>query len=334
MESYKIKYERNRILHQPRSTPYILTEELGKAVEVAITLGMPLLLTGEPGTGKTKLAEKIALDLNAIDSDFRPDPFVFNTKTTSTAKDLFYSYDALRHFHDANMAKNKTSKSLKPSDYIELQALGKAIALTNPKGSAGDFLNDSTNYPQSSVVLIDEIDKAPRDFPNDILTEIENLNFFVKESGNLQISKNPNHRIVVVLTSNSDKTLPDAFLRRTIFYYIKFPTTKQLISIVNSHLFTNDDLSNKEQRIRQSNIKQLVWLFEHIRATVRKKKPATAELIAWIRILELQGFLDDRYNFLELKPGSDEWKALQLSYSILIKSQTDLELIKEMEITD
>ncbi|MEL7220954.1 MAG: AAA family ATPase, partial [Bacteroidota bacterium] len=149
----------------PSASQYIMSDALRTAVEVAIALEQPLLLTGEPGTGKTRLAYKVAADLAGQQSDFNfsDQPLIFNTKTTSTARDLFYTYDALAHFQSANLEK---SKDISTADFIELQALGKAIAMTNPTGlDRNRFATQLGDQAQSNVVLIDEIDKAPRDFP-------------------------------------------------------------------------------------------------------------------------------------------------------------------------
>lgn len=144
---------------------YLLDEGLVNAVDVAYTLGQPLLLTGEPGTGKTKLAFKIADVLSKkMPERFIGNPFVFNTKTTSSARDLFYTYDALAHFQAANL--KQASQAASTAQFIELQALGRAIAQTNPTPEAQQkFKTKLETKPMSSVVLIDEIDKAPAIFP-------------------------------------------------------------------------------------------------------------------------------------------------------------------------
>ena len=160
-------------------------------------------------------------------------------------------------FHDANLLKG-ADRELTSSDYISLQALGEAIALTNPEEIQGDFLAAKHTQPRSSVVLIDEIDKAPRDFPNDILAEIERFQFEVKEAENYSIQKGTDHQIVIVMTSNSEKNLPEAFLRRVIFYHIEFPKEEQLIRIVHAHLDSDEgkkELSTIRRRASPSNRK-------------------------------------------------------------------------------
>ncbi len=293
---------------------YILQDGLRNALEVAIALGQPLLLTGDPGTGKTQLAWKAAHDLSQVaDSRFQPQPLVFNTKTTSTARDLFYTYDAVSHFQVANIRRQEGEKTPGTADFIELQALGKAIALTNPQNIDASKL--STTLPEtasSSVVLIDEIDKAPRDFTNDILNEIENYAFRIKEQDNYEIRAAEDHQIVVVMTSNSEKNLPDAFLRRCVFYHIPFPSPELLLQIATSQL-------GGKTQYTQTALNTLIDVFEQIREQAVRKAPATAELIAWLRILELQGYLEK---------GAFEQKELMLqNLSVLVKTKEDLEAV-------
>ncbi|MEL6590929.1 MAG: AAA family ATPase, partial [Bacteroidota bacterium] len=184
MQHFQFDFARLNDRQQENSAAqYIIDPELAGAVSVAISLKQPLLLTGEPGTGKTRLAHKIAHDLHQQNPDFLPEPLVFHTKTTAVAQDMFYHYDAMRHFHDANIKKIQAEAAPPTENYIDLRALGKAIALTQPEEiQRGVYVQD--NQPRSSVVLIDEIDKAPRDFPNDILHEIENMEFEIKEAHN------------------------------------------------------------------------------------------------------------------------------------------------------
>jgi MoxR-like ATPase len=287
-----------------RPARYIAGKGLSDAVNVALMLGQPLLVTGEPGSGKTQLAWSIAYEL------LGNDPLVFHTKTTSEGRDLFYSYDALQHFRDANL---KPSGSILPGDYITYEALGLAILLSLPNGERPKLPDDLSQIPPTrSVVLIDEIDKAPRDFPNDILYELDELEFKVKETGQV-FRVNEHNRPVVVLTSNSEKNLPDPFLRRCIFYDIAFPTRDQLERIVTNRLHLS-------QEFQDQMLKGAIDHFELIRGLALRKKPATAELIAWIKVLDRM-----QIDINHLQPGQRE--ALFLTFSIIAKNRDDLEII-------
>ena len=216
---------------QTRPEAYLPDAGLVKAVNVALLLGQPLLLTGEPGTGKTQLAYSLAYQLGL------GEPLKFETKSTSTARDLFYLYDALRRFHDAQAAQLGEKGTQKDSvDYLTYNALGKAIILTNPPETMQNYLPIDFSYTETrrSVVLIDEIDKAPRDFPNDILNEVENQYFHIPELGNVKIEATENMSPILVLSSNSEKPLPDAFLRRCIYYNIPFPDETRLTKIIEA----------------------------------------------------------------------------------------------------
>ena len=301
-------------LHNPET--YLLNPDIIGAINVAIATGQPLLLTGEPGTGKTQLAYKLAHELHKQENSFLERPLVFHTKTTSKAQELFYSYDALGHFQHTNIQKSVGKEGQSSLQYIKLEALGKAIALTD----SGRF-----KYPEligkgpnkNSVVLIDEIDKAPRDFPNDILNEIDKNQFQIKEAENLLIEKREGGKILVVMTSNSEKNLPEPFLRRCIYFHINFPTEEELIKIVKLRLEKGSKYSNK----------QLIQHFLKIRETVKKKKPATAELISWLKVLELANFVNGSVDLRKLSLKQKE--VLMLSYSVIAKNKEDLELIKD-----
>ncbi|MEL6674865.1 MAG: MoxR family ATPase [Bacteroidota bacterium] len=305
---------------QPRQahpSEYLLHPELAGAVEVAFSLGQPLLLTGEPGTGKTRLAHKLAWDLSQQHPSFLPEPLIFHTKTQSVAQDLFYTYDALGHFQAANLKTEDAPTTHSPTDFIQLQALGKAIALTNESEvEKGRFLQAET--PRSSLVLIDEIDKAPRDFPNDILHEIEHGEFSIKEAGHYRIKKGQDHRILVIMTSNSEKNLPEPFLRRCVFYHIPFPSRQQLLGIVASQL--GEEAADTSE----------AWVdhFLTIRDRVQKKKPATAELIAWLRVLELQELLKPEVDLRRL--SKRQQAKLRISYAVLAKHPEDAKVIKQI----
>jgi len=268
---------------------YVAEPRLLKAVEAAIALGKPLLVSGEPGTGKSRLANfvaaQLALQTNGDQHGFLDKPYIFNTKSTSVASDLFYTYDAVGHFR----AKNEV-----PVDsFIELRALGLAIAQTHglqalqqqPLGQIKNIQHSKMSLqPKSSVVLIDEIDKAPREFPNDLLFEIEQNRFEIKElNQQLGLAENKS-RIIVIMTSNSEKNLPNAFLRRCVFYHIPFPDKEMLKKIALARLKLNQDNEN-------ISLEKLIDIFNHIRNVTVNKKPSTSEFLDWLNLLRYYGLL-------------------------------------------
>ncbi|RMG68134.1 MAG: MoxR family ATPase, partial [Bacteroidetes bacterium] len=251
----------------------------------------PLLLTGEPGTGQTRLAWSIAHELSL------GAPLIFHTKTTSTARDMFYRYDSLAHFHAAQLKEG--NKKLDVRDFIAYEALGQAI-IDSPQ--------------RRSVVLIDEIDKAPRDLPNDILNELENMAFSVRETGERFETHVPN-RPILILTSNSEKNLPDAFLRRVVYYHIPFPDKETLEQIVAKRL-------NLSAEFRQNMLAEAINLFMEIRRSKGLRKPsATAELLAWVHVL-------DRHRIDIHSQVEEQLAKLAMSYSILAKNKEDLDKIR------
>jgi MoxR-like ATPase len=252
---------------------YIADQGLKDAVNVMLILGQPLLLTGEAGTGKTQLAYSVGCELGF-------EVLKFETKSTSTARDLFYTYDSLGRFHAAQLKQG----SLDSKDYLNYNALGTAI-LRSRDVSAIEKLrprNFKHNGPERSIVLIDEIDKAPRDFPNDLLNEIEHLYFKVPELGlgDEVIAADRTRRPIIIITSNSEKNLPDAFLRRCIYYNIAFPDKERLQDIVLSHLPSFKDKENQwldEALDLFSKLREPNWGLD--------KRPATAELLNWLTYL-------------------------------------------------
>ncbi|UPK26759.1 AAA family ATPase [Bradyrhizobium sp. 195] len=242
------------------------------AVNVALLLRQPLMVTGEPGTGKTVLAASIAYELGL------GQPLIFETKSTSQARDLFYGYDTLGRF----TAKELASSVGRPADYIAYNALGEAIVHANDPEDLKDVLPAGYVHhgKRRSVVLIDEVEKAPRDFPNDMLNEIERMYFRIPELGNRAIAAvDPNYHPIVVMTNNSEKSLPDAFLRRCIYYNIPFPEANAMEEIILARLpryFPKDtDLSLMRDVVRFA-------LFIRNDVTGLEKKPGTSELLNWL----------------------------------------------------
>ncbi|MCS3896275.1 MoxR-like ATPase [Bradyrhizobium japonicum USDA 38] len=242
------------------------------AVNVALLLRQPLMVSGEPGTGKTVLAASIAFELGL------GAPLTFETKSTSQARDLFYGYDTLGRF----TAKELATSLGRPADYITYSALGQAIVHANHPEDLKEILPAGYVHPgkRRSVVLIDEVEKAPRDFPNDILNEIERMYFRIPELGNriVEVADSDYHPIVV-MTNNSEKSLPDAFLRRCIYYNIPFPEAPVMEEIILARLpsyFPKDnDLTLMRDAVRFA-------LFIRNDAAGLEKKPGTSELLNWL----------------------------------------------------
>lgn len=301
---------------------YHPSDALKKAVNVALMLQKPLLLTGQPGTGKSELAWHVARHFGW------GKPELFVTRTDSTATDLLYRYDSLAHFNRVNMQKAGhevlTAAQIEKM-FIKYVALGRAIC-----DSAGD--SSRGILPTRRVVLIDEIDKAPRDLPNDILTTIELMTFEVPELNTCDDDEcsiyekkgNPKLKPVVILTSNSEKTLPEAFLRRCVFFHIDMPVGADLQKILLSkkQFFKDMPLTPEE-------VAAFIALFNKISNIINGKKPATHELILWVWWMKKQGLTPaDIYTFKSGAAGSKNDTILS-GISVLAKENRDLTAVKE-----
>lgn len=232
------------------SDKYVVTSELMNAVNVSIALEKPLLIKGEPGTGKTMLAEAIA---DALDMEL----IIWGIKSTTKAQEGLYVYDTVQRLYDSQFGEGNVSDI---SQYIKLGKLGEA------------FTSD-----KQVVLLIDEIDKADLEFPNDLLWELDKMEFYINETKETVKTK---HRPIVIITSNAEKELPDAFLRRCIFHYIEFPNKEKMEEIVKVHFGDID---------RKLSEKALEAFYELRGMDDLQKKPSTSELLDWVQALMISG---------------------------------------------
>ncbi len=239
------------------SKEYVISEPLKNAVNVAIALGKPLLIRGEPGTGKTKLAHSIARGLSKK-------LLTWNIKSTSKAQEGLYVYDTVQRLNDSRFGDRDVSDI---KNYIKLGKLGQAFTA-----------------PEQVVLLIDEIDKADIEFPNDLLNELDEMSFYIPETEETITAK---QRPITVITSNAEKELPDAFLRRCIFHYIEFPDTALMEEIIRVHF----------PDIKDNLLKETIKVFYNLRAIDGfRKKPSTSELLDWIQALNTGGIAPEKIN--------------------------------------
>lgn len=257
---------------------YVASEQLMASVNIAIALKKPLLIKGEPGTGKTMLAEAVAKSLGKK-------LIIWNIKSTTKAQEGLYVYDTIQRLYDGQFGEEGVDDV---SRYIKLGKLGEAFA-----------------SEEQVVLLIDEIDKADLEFPNDLLWELDQMEFYINETKETIKAK---HRPIVIITSNAEKELPDAFLRRCIFHYIDFPDKELMEEIVKVH-FPN---------VEENLLKNAMEVFYNIR-TIRdiRKKPSTSELIDWINALQIGGI-----------PSNTIKSALPF-IGVVVKKDEDLEVVRK-----
>ena len=264
---------------------YVATEDLQIAVHAAVTLERPLLIKGEPGTGKTLLAEEVsqALGKRLIS---------WHIKSTSKAQQGLYEYDAVSRLRDSQLGDEKVHDI---RNYIKRGKLWDA------------FVAD-----ERVVLLIDEIDKADIEFPNDLLTELDQMEFFVYETGEIIKAQT---RPIVIITSNNEKELPDAFLRRCFFHYISFPDKKTMEDIVAVHF----------PSIRQDLVKEALDVFFEVREVPGlKKKPSTSELIDWLKLLMADEIPED------ILKNRDKNKVIPPLYGALLKNEQDVHTLQRL----
>lgn len=274
---------RSRRRHAPEN--YQAPTPLLDAMDTAISVGQPLVLTGEPGVGKTTFAEHVAwlLGLPEIQRDRRV--LRCDIKSTMQGRDLLYRYDALDHFNAAHIRK----ETVAAREFVSFEALGEAILRTRTPAEAEGLIGRPLaqhHGPIRSVVLIDEIDKAPRDLPNDLLREIDEMTFKVPELGrNAEIQGDPELRPIVIVTSNRETRLPDAFMRRCCFFHIPFPTDDQELRIIVAQRI--EDMPEGADLVGDA-----IALLRQVRKLRegRGRPPGIAELLAYVEDLKSRGY--------------------------------------------
>ena len=264
---------------------YVATEDLKMAVNAAIALQRPLLIKGEPGTGKTLLAEQVAEALGK--------PLLsWHIKSSTKAQQGLYEYDAVSRLRDSQLGAEGVEDV---SNYIKKGKLWEAFAAD-----------------EQVVLLIDEIDKADIEFPNDLLQELDRMEFFVYETGETVRAE---QRPIVIITSNNEKELPDAFLRRCFFHYINFPDAKTMQSIVDVHF----------PEIKKELVTEALEIFFDLRKVPgMKKKPSTSELIDWLKLLMADDIPQD------ILRNRDTKTAVPPLYGALVKNEADVQLLERL----
>ena len=272
-------------MHFDGTDSYVATDDLTMAVNAAITLERPLLVKGEPGTGKTELARQVAQSLGL--------PMIeWNIKSTTRAQQGLYEYDAVSRLRDSQLGDERVHDV---ANYIRKGKLWQAF-----------------DADEKVVLLIDEVDKADIEFPNDLLVELDRMEFFVYETGETIKAK---QRPIIIITSNNEKELPDAFLRRCFFHFINFPDKKTMKEIIAVHY----------PKIKKSLVQEALEVFFELREIPGlKKKPSTSELIDWLKLLMADDIPD------EILKNRDQTKAIPPLYGALLKNEQDVQLLERL----
>ena len=267
------------------SKTYVATDDLKLAVNAAITLQRPLLIKGEPGTGKTLLAEEVAASLGL-------ELMQWHIKSTTKAQQGLYEYDAVSRLRDSQLGDERVNDI---ANYIVKGVLWQAFESDKPV-----------------VLLIDEIDKADIEFPNDLLQELDRMEFYCYETDQTIKAK---HRPIIIITSNNEKELPDAFLRRCFFHFIQFPDRETMEKIVAVHY----------PKIKKKLVKDALDVFFDVRKIPGlKKKPSTSELVDWLKLLLSDDIPD------EILKNADSSKAIPPLYGALLKNEQDVQLLERL----
>jgi MoxR-like ATPase len=271
------------------TSSYVATDDLTMAVNAAVTLERPILVKGEPGTGKTQLAMEVASSLG------KP-LFEWHIKSTTKAQQGLYEYDAVARLRDSQLGDDRVHDI---ANYIVRGKIWEAF--------------ESEEQP---VLLIDEVDKADIEFPNDLLRELDRMEFYVYETQKLVTAR---HRPIIVITSNNEKELPDAFLRRCFFHYIKFPDQDTMASIVDVHF----------PKLKKDLLSEALNAFYKVREVPGlKKKPSTSELLDWIKLLLAEDIP------AEVLRSEDSRKAIPPLYGALLKNEQDVHLFEQLIFLD